>query len=136
MFASHSWPRWGNARIREVAQRDAYANLNNQALNYASGVSINEVHNVYEVPKSLRDQWAARSYHGDVQNNVRAVTNRFLGHYNGNPVNLIPLPPKDFGGALCGDDGRRNEDRQQGRGSSGARQVPARDRDPEQAGFR
>jgi alkyl sulfatase BDS1-like metallo-beta-lactamase superfamily hydrolase len=44
---------------------------------------------------SLRDQWAARSYHGDVQNNARAVINRFLGHYDGNPVNLIPLSPKD-----------------------------------------
>ena len=34
MFASHSWPRWGNARIQEVmrAQRDTYANLNNQSL--------------------------------------------------------------------------------------------------------
>ncbi len=98
MFASHSWPRWGNARIQEVlrAQRDAYANLNNQALHYANrGVTINEIHNVYEVPKSLRDQWAARSYHGDVQNNSRAVVNRFLGHYDGNPVNLIPLSPKD-----------------------------------------
>lgn len=98
MFASHSWPRWGNARIQEVlrAQRDAYANLNNQVLHYANrGVTINEIHNVYEVPKSLRDQWAVRSYHGDVQNNTRAVVNRFLGHYDGNPVNLIPLSPKD-----------------------------------------
>lgn len=98
MFASHSWPRWGNARIQEVlrAQRDAYANLNNQALHYANrGVTVNEIHNVYEVPKSLRDQWAVRSYHGDVQNNSRAVINRFLGHYDGNPVNLIPLSPKD-----------------------------------------
>ena len=98
MFASHSWPRWGNARIQEVlrAQRDAYANLNNQALHYANrGVTINEIHNVYEVPKSLQQQWAARSYHGDVQNNSRAVINRFLGHYDGNPVNLIPLSPKD-----------------------------------------
>ena len=98
MFASHSWPRWGNARIQEVlrAQRDAYANLNNQVLHYANqGVTINEIHNVYEVPKSLRDQWAVRSYHGDVQNNTRAVINRFLGHYDGNPVNLIPLSPKE-----------------------------------------
>ena len=98
LFASHSWPRWGNGRIQEVlrAQRDAYANLNNQVLHYANrGVTINEIHNVYEVPKSLRDQWAVRSYHGDVQNNARAVINRFLGHYDGNPVNLIPLSPKD-----------------------------------------
>jgi len=98
MFASHSWPRWGNARIQEVlrAQRDAYANLNNQALHYANqGVTINEIHNVYQVPKSLQQQWAARSYHGDAQNNSRAVINRFLGHYDGNPVNLAPLSPKD-----------------------------------------
>jgi alkyl sulfatase BDS1-like metallo-beta-lactamase superfamily hydrolase len=98
MFASHSWPRWGNDRIQEVlrAQRDAYANLNNQTLHYANrGVTINEIHNVYEVPNSLRQQWAARSYHGDVQNNVRGVVNRFLGHFDGNPTNLIPLSPKD-----------------------------------------
>ena len=98
MFASHSWPRWGNERIQEVlrAQRDAYANLNNQALHYANqGVTINEIHNVYEVPQSLQQQWAVRSYHGDVQNNSRAVINRFLGFYDGNPVNLIPLSPKD-----------------------------------------
>ena len=97
MFASHSWPRWGNERIQEVlrAQRDAYANLNNQALHYANqGVTINQIQNVYQVPKSLQ-QWAARSYHGDVQNNARAVINRFLGFYDGNPVNLHPLSPED-----------------------------------------
>jgi alkyl sulfatase BDS1-like metallo-beta-lactamase superfamily hydrolase len=98
MFASHSWPRWGNDRIQEVlrTQRDAYANLNNQTLHYVNqGVTINEIHNVYEVPQSLQQSWAARSYHGDVQNNVRGVVNRFIGHFDGNPVNLIPLSPQD-----------------------------------------
>jgi alkyl sulfatase BDS1-like metallo-beta-lactamase superfamily hydrolase len=98
MFASHSWPRWGNERIQEVlrTQRDAYANLNNQTLHYVNqGVTINEIQNVYEVPQSLQQSWAARSYHGDVQNNVRGVVNRFIGHFDGNPVNLIPLSPQD-----------------------------------------
>jgi len=98
MFASHSWPRWGQDRIQEVlrTQRDAYANLNNQTLHYVNqGVTINEIHNVYEVPKSLQQNWAARSYHGDVQNNVRGVVNRFIGHFDGNPANLIPLSPSD-----------------------------------------
>ena len=98
MFASHSWPRWGNDRVQEVlrTQRDAYANLNNQTLHYVNqGVTINEIHNVYEVPQSLQQSWAARSYHGDVQNNVRGVVNRFIGHFDGNPVNLIPLSPQD-----------------------------------------
>ncbi len=98
MFASHSWPRWGNDRIQEVmrTQRDVYANLNNQSLHYANqGVTINEIHNVYEVPKSLQQQWAARSYHGSEQNNARGVINRFLGHWDGNPATLVPLSPSD-----------------------------------------
>ena len=44
MFAAHSWPRWGNDRIQEVmrAQRDGYANLNNQVLHLANqGVTVN-----------------------------------------------------------------------------------------------
>jgi len=98
MFASHSWPRWGNERIQEVmrAQRDTYANLNNGVLHLANqGVTINQVHNVYKVPKSLQQQWAARSYHGSVEHNSRAVINRYLGYWDGNPTTLIPLSPED-----------------------------------------
>ena len=98
MFASHSWPRWGNARILEVmrAQRDAYAHLNNHVLHLAnSGVTINEIHNVYKQPKSLQQQWAARSYHGSEAHNSRAVLNRYLGFWDANPATLIPLSPKD-----------------------------------------
>jgi alkyl sulfatase BDS1-like metallo-beta-lactamase superfamily hydrolase len=98
MFASHSWPRWGNARIQEVmrAQRDTYANLNNQSLHYANrGVTINQIHNVYQLPPSLQRQWAARSYHGSEQHNSRGVINRFLGYWDGNPATLIPLSPGD-----------------------------------------
>jgi alkyl sulfatase BDS1-like metallo-beta-lactamase superfamily hydrolase len=98
MFASHSWPRWGNARILEVmrAQRDAYAHLNNHVLHLAnSGVTINQVHNVYKQPKSLQKQWAAHSYHGSEAHNSRAVINRYLGYWDANPATLIPLSPGD-----------------------------------------
>jgi alkyl sulfatase BDS1-like metallo-beta-lactamase superfamily hydrolase len=96
MFASHSWPRWGNDRIQEVmkSQRDLYANLNNGVLNLANkGVTINEMHNVYEVPMSLQKQWSARSYHGSVEHNAKAVINRYLGYWDANPTTLIPLSP-------------------------------------------
>jgi len=96
MFASHSWPRWGNERIQEVmkGQRDAYAHLNNSVLHLVNqGVTLNEIHNEYEVPKSLQNKWYARSYHGDAKNNSRGVVNRYLGHWDGNPANLIPLSP-------------------------------------------
>ncbi|MEV8369845.1 alkyl sulfatase dimerization domain-containing protein [Microbacterium sp. NPDC064584] len=98
MFASHSWPRWGNERIQEVmrAQRDTYAHLNNTVLHLANqGVTINEIHNVYRVPESLQRQWTARSYHGSVPHNARAVVNRYLGYWDANPTTLIPLSPKD-----------------------------------------
>ena len=98
MFASHSWPRWGNARIQEVlrGQRDAYANLNNQVLHYVNqGVTINEIHNVYKVPPSLQQMWFNRGYHGTPEHNSRGVIQRFLGFWDGNPTTLIPLSPAD-----------------------------------------
>jgi alkyl sulfatase BDS1-like metallo-beta-lactamase superfamily hydrolase len=98
MFASHSWPRWGKERISEVmrGQRDMYAHLNNQVLHLAnSGVTISQIHNVYEPPKSLQDQWFARGYHGSYLHNSRAVIQRYLGFWDLNPSTLVPLSPEE-----------------------------------------
>jgi alkyl sulfatase BDS1-like metallo-beta-lactamase superfamily hydrolase len=98
MISSHNWPRWGNERIQEVmrSQRDAYANLNNQVLFHANnGITINEIHNEYKVPKSLEKKWSARQYHGSEFHNARAVINRYLGYWDGNPATLVPLSPYD-----------------------------------------
>ncbi|MDD9890911.1 MAG: MBL fold metallo-hydrolase [Gammaproteobacteria bacterium] len=98
LVSSHNWPRWGNERIQEVmrAQRDAYANLNNQTLFLANqGVTINEIHNEYVVPESLQQQWNVRQYHGSEFHNARAVLNRYLGYWDGNPATLAPLSPSD-----------------------------------------
>ena len=98
MFASHSWPRFGNERVQEVmrTQRDVYANLNNAVLHAANqGVTINEIHNVYTLPESLKNNWAAHSYHGSEEHNSRAVINRYLGYWDANPATLMPLSPAD-----------------------------------------
>ena len=98
LFASHHWPRWGNTRIQEVlrAQRDLYAHANNQVLHFANqGVTINQIHNVYELPKSILQQWHCRGYHGSAENNARGVIQRFLGYWDCNPATLIPLSPED-----------------------------------------
>jgi alkyl sulfatase BDS1-like metallo-beta-lactamase superfamily hydrolase len=77
-------------------QRDAYAHLNNHVLHLANqGVTINEVHNEYSQPDSLKAHWAAHSYHGSEAHNSRAVINRYLGYWDANPATLIPLSPKD-----------------------------------------
>jgi alkyl sulfatase BDS1-like metallo-beta-lactamase superfamily hydrolase len=98
MFASHHWPRWGNARIQEVlrGQRDLYAHMNNQVLHLANqGVTINEIHNVYKLPASMRDAWFLRGYHGSPEHNSRGVIQRFLGFWDANPTTLIPKSPAD-----------------------------------------
>ena len=98
MISSHNWPRWGNERIQKVmrAQRDAYANLNNQVLHLANqGVTVNEIHNHYRVPESLQRQWSVRQYHGSEFHNSRAVLNRYLGYWDANPATLAPLSPAD-----------------------------------------
>ncbi len=98
MFASHHWPRWGNERIQEVlrGQRDLYANMNNQVLHLANqGVTINQIHNVYEVPKGLQEKWYCRGYHGSPEHNARGVIQRYLGFWDCNPATLIPLSPDD-----------------------------------------
>ncbi|MHB2170006.1 alkyl/aryl-sulfatase [Alsobacter sp. R-9] len=96
MFASHHWPRWGNARIQEVmrAQRDLYAHMNNQVLHLANqGVTINQIHNVYRLPPSIQAKWECRGYHGSPEHNSRGVVQRYLGFWDCNPATLIPLSP-------------------------------------------
>ena len=98
MFASHSWPRWGNERILEVlrGERDMYANLNNQVLHLANqGVTINEIQNVYTPPKSIQNMWFARGYHGSYAHNARAVIQNYLGYWDCNPATVLPLSPAD-----------------------------------------
>jgi alkyl sulfatase BDS1-like metallo-beta-lactamase superfamily hydrolase len=70
--------------------------MNNQVLHLANqGVTINEIHNVYEVPKGLQSKWFCRGYHGSPQHNSRGVVQRYLGFWDCNPTTLIPLSPGD-----------------------------------------
>jgi len=98
MFQSHHFPRWGNERVQEImrVQRDLYAHLNNQVLHLANqGVTINQVHNVYEVPKSLQQKLHCRGYHGSPEHNSRGVVQFYLSFWDCNPATLIPPSPED-----------------------------------------
>ncbi|WP_412970812.1 alkyl/aryl-sulfatase [Glaciecola sp. MF2-115] len=98
MFASHSWPRWGNEYLLQVLekQRDLYGYLHDKTLNLANkGVTINEIHNELEVPDVLAHEWYNRGYHGSYSHNVRGVLNRYLGFFDMNPANLNKLSPAD-----------------------------------------
>nr|WP_136250973.1 alkyl sulfatase dimerization domain-containing protein [Ningiella ruwaisensis] len=98
LFASHSWPRWGNEYLLEVLkkQRDLYGYLHDQTLHLANqGVTINEIHNELEVPDVLSHEWYNRGYHGSYSHNVRGIINKYLGFFDMNPANLNKLSPAD-----------------------------------------
>ncbi|SDH33752.1 alkyl/aryl-sulfatase [Pseudomonas panipatensis] len=98
MFAVHNWPRWGHDDIVRTLekQRDMYGYLNDQSLHLANqGVTINQIHERLKVPDELAREWYNRGYHGSVSHNVRAVVNKYLGYYDGNPATLDPLAPED-----------------------------------------
>jgi len=98
MFASHSWPRWGNEYLINVLekQRDLYGYLHDKTLNLANkGVTINEIHNELDVPEVLAHEWYNRGYHGSYSHNVRGVLNRYLGFFDMNPANLNKLSPAE-----------------------------------------
>ena len=110
MFASHHWPRWGNDRIQEVlrAQRDLYAHMNNQVLHLANqGVTINEIHNVYEVAEEPAGQVVLprlSRLSATQQPRRRAALPRLLGWQPGDPHSAVA---ERIRAALRGDDGRR-----------------------------
>lgn len=98
MFAVHNWPHWGHDDIVRTLekQRDMYGYLNDQSLYLANqGVTINQIHERFKVPPELANEWYNRGYHGSVSHNVRAVVNKYLGYYDGNPATLNPLAPED-----------------------------------------
>jgi alkyl sulfatase BDS1-like metallo-beta-lactamase superfamily hydrolase len=96
MFAQHHWPRWGRERIvRFLAQhRDLYRYLHDQTLRLANrGLTPTEIAAELTLPESLARSWACRGYYGTVSHNVRAVYQRYLGFFDGNPAHLDSLPP-------------------------------------------
>ncbi len=139
MFAVHNRPRWGNAEIVEVLekQRDLYGFLHDQTLHLANqGVTIGQVHNRLRLPPSLDQEWYDRGYHGSVSHNARAVLNRYLGYYRRQPGEPRPAQPGGLGGPLRGIHGRRRAPAGASAGVVRQGRVPLGGRGGQQAGLR
>ena len=96
VYAQHHWPLWGNARCQQfiAEQRALYKHLHDQPLRLMShGWRPTEIAEMLQLPESLRDKWHARGYYGTVSHNVKAIYQRYLSWYDGNPAHLNPLPP-------------------------------------------
>jgi alkyl sulfatase BDS1-like metallo-beta-lactamase superfamily hydrolase len=94
-FASHHWPRWGKADIESwlTGQRDVYRYIHDETMRLANhGCKPLEIAEQLEVPAALGDEFFNRDYYGTVNHNVKAVYQRYLGWFDGNPAHLHPLP--------------------------------------------
>ena len=97
-FASHHWPTWGNANVRQFVanQRDTYRFLHDRALNLANqGETMPELANASFFPKGLAADASSHGYYGTLSHNLRAVYNFYLGYYDANPATLDPLLPAE-----------------------------------------
>jgi alkyl sulfatase BDS1-like metallo-beta-lactamase superfamily hydrolase len=100
VFASHHWPTWGHDNIVEFLslQRDLYAYLHDQTLRQLNqGFTGIEIAETFQMPPALHKAWHAHGYYGSVSHNVKAVYQRYMGWFDGNPARLWAHPPEAIG---------------------------------------
>ncbi|WP_179471270.1 alkyl/aryl-sulfatase [Mycolicibacterium vinylchloridicum] len=100
VFASHHWPTWGKDNIVEFLslQRDLYAYLHDQTLRQLNqGFTGIEIAESFQMPPALHKAWHAHGYYGSVSHNVKAVYQRYMGWFDGNPGRLWAHPPEAAG---------------------------------------
>ena len=98
LIAQHHWPVWGGPAIDGFLrrQRDLYRYVHDQTLRLMNhGLLAAEIAERLQLPQALQDDWACHGFYGTVKHNVKAVVQRYLGAYDGNPAHLDPLPPAD-----------------------------------------
>lgn len=98
VFASHHWPTWGEDDITEFLslQRDLYAYLHDQTLRLLNkGYTGIEIAEMIELPPAVRNAWHTHGYYGSVSHNIKAIYQRYMGWFDGNPARLWQHPPEE-----------------------------------------
>ena len=100
VFTSHHWPRWGNEDLMGFLtnQRDLYKWMHDQTMRWANhGLVAAEIAETLELPEEFLANDHTRGYYGDLVHNSKAVYQRYLSWYDGNPSNLKKYPPVEAG---------------------------------------
>ncbi|MEX0334824.1 alkyl/aryl-sulfatase [Vibrio tubiashii] len=95
-FQSHHWPMWGQKEIVEYfkKQRDMYKYTHDQTVRLMNqGYIGSEISEIIQFPDEIENNWSTRGYYGTLRHNSRAVYQRYMGWYSGNPSDLNNLPP-------------------------------------------
>ena len=96
LIAQHHWPVWGNDRVRERLenQRDLYKYVHDQTVRMMDhGLAPAEIAEALTAPPGLENDWSTRGYYGTLSHDAKAVYQKYLGWFDGNPADLNPLPP-------------------------------------------
>lgn len=100
LFTSHNWPRWGRQDVNEflVLQRDLYRWIHDQTMRHANhGMTALEIAELLVLPDEFLAHEHTRGFYGDLVHNIKAVYQRYLSWYDGNPSNLNKLAPSRAG---------------------------------------
>ena len=95
MIDQHQWPVWGNERVRArlANQRDLYKYVHDQTIRMMNeGLGPSEIAEALTFPPGLEKEWYARGYYGTISQDSKAVYQRYMGWYDGNPATLNRLP--------------------------------------------
>jgi alkyl sulfatase BDS1-like metallo-beta-lactamase superfamily hydrolase len=98
LFSGHNWPCWGSGRIVDYLekQRDLYTYLHDQTLRLLNkGYTGPEIAEAIELPPSLAREWHCREYYGSTNHNTKAIYQRYMGWFDGNPAHLWEHPPQE-----------------------------------------
>jgi alkyl sulfatase BDS1-like metallo-beta-lactamase superfamily hydrolase len=96
LFSGHHWACWGQERIVALLekQRDLYAYLHDQTLRLLNkGLTGPEIAERIELPPSLAEEWHCREFYGSISHNTKAIYQRYMGWFDGNPAHLWEHPP-------------------------------------------
>ncbi len=77
-------------------QRDLYKYIHDQSVRLMNeGYTGVEISNMVKLPPELDQEWYDRGYYGTVKHDTRAVSQRYMDFYDGNPTTLDQLPPEE-----------------------------------------
>jgi alkyl sulfatase BDS1-like metallo-beta-lactamase superfamily hydrolase len=96
LFSGHHWPCWGAEKIVDYLekQRDLYRYLHDQTLRLLNkGHTGAEIAEMIELPPSLARESHCREYYGSISHNVKAIYQRYMGWFDGNPAHLWEHTP-------------------------------------------
>jgi alkyl sulfatase BDS1-like metallo-beta-lactamase superfamily hydrolase len=95
LIGTHHWPVWDNAHCLDLMekQQDMYCFFNDQVIRIANKrMHMEEAAEEFKLPKTLDREFYNRGYYGSNNHNVKAVFQRYVGWWDGNPANYFKYP--------------------------------------------